>query len=157
MPAGIGPSVPVTRAFIHFVLRSGVSRQTRILRIDEKINVRGIGGLIVSPNPVVISRVWGRHTSHIRHVVWRQPIAIVTGIQLPRQNQLLAIIQAIRALRFLPGLVESRQQKGCKDADDADDDEKFDEGETRTSRNRTPLTPTVWIRGIHRLKSWACS
>ena len=52
--------------------------------------------------------------------IGRQPVGEIVGVHPQRSNHLLAIIQAIDALRLLLPFRERREEQGCEDANDGD-------------------------------------
>ena len=68
-------------------------------------------------------------------VVGRDFVAVIVGVQNPRQAQLVQIVEALNALGFGLRFCERRQQQRGQDRDDRDDHQQFDERKATALEN----------------------
>jgi len=63
----------------------------------------------------------------VNKIIWRQPIIVISRIEMPAELKLFEIVEAgdIERLRFRPA--QSRQEEARKDRNDRDDDQQFNQ------------------------------
>ena len=65
--------------------------------------------------------------------IGRQPVGEIVGVHPQRSNHLLAIIQAIDALRLLLPFREHREEQSGEDANNGDDNQQLDQRKGRAA------------------------